>query len=405
MIMAPLPPNEQERLEALHEYHILDTLPESDFDDITRIASEVCHTPIALVTIIDADRQWHKSNRGLMLASGEPEIDSPRKTSFCAHAILTPGHEFVIPDAKNDVRFADNPSVTGEPFIGFYAGIPLVNPEGFALGTLCVMDHKANTLSESQLVTLKALARQVVCQLELRRKNALLKEKQAELQNAYSDLEKFSYIASHDLKSPLNNIISLTHLLKDDYSNVLNDEGNEYINFLNDSAYQLSDLVNGILHYSKSSQLLLEDKEYINVTQLIQEVISLQVVPENCLIYYETSGKQIFTSRIALKQILLNLLHNAIRYGNQENLKIELIFSETSTHYTFEVKDNGPGIEPKNQAKIFDLFERLQKNTHNADGSGIGLAIVKRLVEKLGGNIKVVSDVGMGASFIFQLPK
>ncbi len=403
--MAPLPPNEQERLEALHEYHILDTLPESDFDDITRIASEVCHTPIALVTIIDADRQWHKSNRGLMLASGEPEIDSPRKTSFCAHAILTPGHEFVIPDAKNDVRFADNPSVTGEPFIGFYAGIPLVNPEGFALGTLCVMDHKANTLSESQLVTLKALARQVVCQLELRRKNALLKEKQAELQNAYSDLEKFSYIASHDLKSPLNNIISLTHLLKDDYSNVLNDEGNEYINFLNDSAYQLSDLVNGILHYSKSSQLLLEDKEYINVTQLIQEVISLQVVPENCLIYYETSGKQIFTSRIALKQILLNLLHNAIRYGNQENLKIELIFSETSTHYTFEVKDNGPGIEPKNQAKIFDLFERLQKNTHNADGSGIGLAIVKRLVEKLGGNIKVVSDVDMGASFIFQLPK
>lgn len=405
MIMAPLPPNEQERLEALHEYHILDTLPETDFDDITRIASEVCQTPISLVTIIDADRQWHKSNLGLYLANGQKEIESPRKTSFCAHAILTPGKEFVVPDAKNDARFADNPSVIGEPFIGFYAGIPLVNAEGYALGTLCVLDNKPNTLTENQIITLKALARQVVCQLELRRKNAQLKEKQAELQNAYNDLDKFSYIASHDLKSPLNNIISLTHLLKDDYGNLLNEEGNEYIKFLNDSAYQLSDLVNGILHYSKSSQLLLEDKEYINVTQLIQEVIGLQVIPENCLVYYETSDKQIFSSRIALKQILLNLLHNAIRYGNQQNLKIEIIFSETTTHYSFEVKDNGPGIEPHNQAKIFDLFERLQKKAHDGEGTGIGLAIVKRLVEKLGGAIKVVSDVGMGASFIFTLPK
>jgi hypothetical protein len=403
--MAPLPPNEQERLEALNEYHILDTLPESDFDDITRIASEVCKTPISLVTIIDADRQWHKSNLGLHTPAGEKETESPRKTSFCAHAILTPELELVVPDAKKDARFADNPSVTGEPFIGFYAGIPLVNPEGFALGTLCVLDHKPHTLTDDQLKTLKALARQVVCQLELRRKNTQLKEQQAELQNAYNDLEKFSYIASHDLKSPLNNIISLTHLLKDDYSNLLDEEGNEYINFLNDSAYQLSDMVNGILHYSKSSQLLLENKEYINIAQLIQEVVGLQVIPENCLVYYETGNKQIFTSRIALKQILLNLLHNAIRYGNQENIKIEIFFTESSSKYTFEIKDNGPGIDPKNQDKIFDLFERLQKKTKDGEGSGIGLAIVKRLVEKLGGSIKVVSDLGMGASFIFTIPK
>ena len=399
MKSATIPVNEQERLAALDEYDILDSLPEADFDDITRIASEICHTPISLVTIIHANRQWFKSRHGF------PWSEIHRDISFCAHAMHAPEEVFIVPDAAKDDRFHDNPLVTGEADISFYAGIPLINPEGFVLGTLCVFDTKPNDLTPGQVGTLRSLARQIVCQLELRKKVLQLNETQAELKNAYADLEKFSYIASHDLKSPLNNIISLTHLLKDGYSSKLDEEGNEYINFLNDAAYQLSDLVTGILSYSRSSQMLLEHLEQINLTELIGEVIGLLSVPANTTITYDKSTKEIYTSRIALKQILLNLLHNAIKYIDKPSRKIKIVCTEEPSAYIFEVRDNGPGIAEENQEKVFELFERLQKKSQNGESLGIGLAIVKRLVEKLGGTIKIVSEMTKGTSFIFTIPR
>ena len=397
MEIAAVPANEQERLKALNEYNILDTLPEDDFDDITRLASEICRTPISLVSIIDSNRQWIKSKQGF-----EAEEIS-RDSAFCAHAINFPGEIFLVNDLALDERFKDNPLVTGPPHVRFYVGVALVTPEGYAIGTLSVWDHKPRELDTVQLRTLQSLADQVVTQLELRKKIIQLNKNEAELKRAYDDLEKFSVIASHDLKSPINNIISISHLLKSEYGGKLDTEGNEYINYLNDAAYHLSDLVTGILNYSRSSQLLTENKEPVRLVALLEEVITLLHAPDNCEISFACNNIELYTSRIALKQILTNLLLNAVKHNDKPQAKIVVIVSEHASSVTFEVKDNGAGIAEKDLEKIFNLFETLQHK--NPDSTGIGLSVVKRLLEKLGGVIKVESELGAGSTFSFSIPK
>lgn len=165
-MQAALPSNETERLEALHRYEILDSPSERVFDDFTFLASHICGTPIALITLLDAERQWFKSKLGL-------DIDeTPREVSFCSHAILHPDEVLHVPDATQDARFADNAFVTGQPNVRFYAGAPLVAPCGCALGALCVVDMVPRELTQAQRQALSALGRQVVAQLELRRQSA-----------------------------------------------------------------------------------------------------------------------------------------------------------------------------------------------------------------------------------------
>ncbi len=184
-----MPANEQERLQALYEYDILDTIPEKDFDYLTMIASQICDTPISLVTIIDETRQWFKSNYGLDVR------ETDRVYSFCAHAINTPQTIMVVPDSRLDERFADNPFVTNKPNAVFYAGVPLVTENGFALGTLCVIDNKPRTLKEEQFEALRALSNQVVKLLELRKKNKELVETKEALEKSIDLYAQTSHVA------------------------------------------------------------------------------------------------------------------------------------------------------------------------------------------------------------------
>ena len=154
--------NEEVRLATLHRYRILDTEPEQRFDDLALLASQICGAPMALITLVDADRQWFKSRVGVA------ETETPRSLSFCAHAMLEP-HIFLVPDTLQDDRFRNNPLVTGNPHIRFYAGTALVSREGQPLGALCVADHVPRKLTDDQTAALDALRRQVQAQLELRR--------------------------------------------------------------------------------------------------------------------------------------------------------------------------------------------------------------------------------------------
>ncbi len=160
---AHLPANESERLKALSDYHLLDSSPEQAFDDLALLASQICGCPIATMTLIDEHRQWFKARVGLAAQ------ETPREHAFCAHAILDPQNLTIVPDATRDHRFADNPLVTVADGIRFYAGTPLLTPEGLALGTLCVIDRTPRNLTPTQLHSLRILGRQVSYLLELRR--------------------------------------------------------------------------------------------------------------------------------------------------------------------------------------------------------------------------------------------
>ena len=179
MIPATAPQNESQRLGALRGYEILDTEAERKFDDLTLLAKHICETPIALLSFVDSDRQWFKSRIGLTIPQ------TPRAVSFCDYAILEED-VMVVRDAAADERFADNPLVTGEPGIRFYAGAPLITATGHALGALCVIDHEPRELTDEQLEALRALARQVVAQLELRRR---LKKEREEARDALDERE------------------------------------------------------------------------------------------------------------------------------------------------------------------------------------------------------------------------
>ncbi|MGF1991767.1 MAG: sensor domain-containing diguanylate cyclase [Nostoc sp. ZfuVER08] len=199
---APLPENEAERLKALEDYNILDTLPEQGFDDLTALATYICKTPIALISLIDSDRLWIKSKVGLKVR------EIPRDWAFCSHTILQPQKILVVNNAVKDERFANNPLVKNNPKIRFYAGVPLVTSNGFAVGTLCVIDIIPRQLNDRQLDALYRLSRQAVAQMELiqeihNRKQAEIEGRQLSLTDELTGLHNrrgFFLLAEQQLK-------------------------------------------------------------------------------------------------------------------------------------------------------------------------------------------------------------
>ncbi len=342
---------------------------------------------------------------GLNLIKGGVS-ETSRDVAFCAHAMLGENDIMVVEDARKDKRFHDNPLVTNDPNLVFYAGAVLKTADGLPLGTLCVLDTKPRQLSLEQLHALRTIAKQVMYRFELQKKQTQLLELSSELQKKNEELSRFAYVAAHDLKTPLTTIDALINLVQQEHIDRVDEEGKKILDFIKNSSDRLNRMVEGLLKFSRLENTDISNKKPIDLKNLIQYLkkISGSKIPVKFKL--NTTLDEVILNDTLLDQILMNLVNNAIKYNNKDVVEIELGVSETDSHYWFYVKDNGPGISEENLTKLFTLFETIAtEDRFGEKGNGIGLATVKSLTEKNKGSVSVESIIGEGTTFKFSLSK
>lgn len=398
MISAPLPDVEDKRLARLRELGILDTLEEEAYDDLTMLAAQICQTPIALVSLVDRDRQWFKSHHGLATR------ETRRDIAFCAHAILD-DKPFVINDSANDIRFRDNPLAVGAPFVKFYAGAPLIFEPGIHLGTLCVIDSHARSLSPDQERALAALARQVVSQLKLRLR---VKELQ-QLDHAKDD---FISMVSHELRTPLTAINGALAILQAPSPAASAPQAANLLDIAHRNSDRLIALVNDILDAAKLQsgkiELHLETVDAAALATQAGDMNRSYCDTCNCALAVMVRCAPNTTVRAdpqRVQQVLSNLISNAAKFSRNGDT-VELAVDCTNDDVRFSVTDHGPGIPADAQDRLFKRFSQIKSHANEKlPGTGLGLNISKQLVELHGGTIGFESVPAAHTTFFFTLQR
>lgn len=390
-----IPSNELARLKALYSYDLLDSVSEQSYDDIIAIAAGICDAPVSLISLVDKDRCWFKAKLGL------EEQEAPRAIAYAAHAINTPNEPTIIEDALADERFHDCPLVLEDPPMRFYAGTPLVNEAGHVLGTLCVIDHKPRKLKITQIDTLKRLAKQVVAQFELRKKVNEVKLLNQKLENAYKEMEAFSYSVSHDLKAPLRGIRGFSELILEEYIADLDEDAQSLFQEIMQSVDKMDEMIKDIMNLAKISRLELSATQ-IDLSQCCEAIIKEQ--PNRISYEVQIAPNMVMEGDEKLmKTVWRNLIGNAFKYSSKTlNPRIEIGQKNLDGQNVFYIKDNGAGFDMTTSGKMFNPFHRLHGEVE-FEGNGIGLAIVNRIIKRHHGKIWAESEVGQGAIFYITL--
>jgi len=402
MPAAPIPFNEARRIQSLWECQILDTGPEPLFDDLTQLAARLCGTPIALVSLVDQHRRWFKAKCGVNVDQ------TPRDWAFCGHVVHA-NTELVIPDATSDPRTSDNPLVAGEPHIRFYAGVPLRISDGLPLGTLCVIDTVPREIAQHQLEDLKSLSRQICALLELRKRESRLRDLHEEAIAASKSKSEFLANMSHEIRTPMTAIMGYSQmLLEQDYDQLPPAQRILALECINRNGGHLLDIINDILDISKIEAGKL-DVEALACNPLVvtEEVITLMRMRANAkslLFKHRHEGPipySISTDATRLKQILINLLGNAIKFTETGTVSLLTGYCPQKQQFYVEVEDTGIGMTTEAQAKIFQPFSQADPSmTRRFGGTGLGLTIGKQLAIKLGGDLCLLhSTPGEGSRF------
>lgn len=400
MPAAPLPADEEARLAELHRSSILDTEADPAFDRVTRLAAAMFGTPIALVSFVDENRQWFKSCVGVEIT------ESPRETSFCAHA-LDRSEVLVIQDATADPRFADNALVTGETHIRFYAGAPLRTRNGLALGTLCILDTEphADEFGPEQQQHLADLAAIVIDELELRSAAGALVEARNAAEQANDAKSQMLSFISHEMGGPLTTIYGFSDLLE----RVDLDEGpRDMVVSIRRAAEHLHAVVQDLLDIARLEKGELRlDLDDVDLGVLAAEVVADAGPHADSLgisVTADLDGSSVVAAGdpVRLRQVVSNLVSNATKY-NRPGGSVTVATALDDGAATITVADTGIGISAAEIDTMFDAFVRLESGK-DRKGVGLGLALVRQLVERMGGTISVTSTVGEGSRFEVSLP-
>jgi signal transduction histidine kinase len=388
---------EESRVASLFRYNILDTPPESGFDDIVRVAAAVCETPVSLVSFVSYDRQWFKARIGFDAC--ETTLDR----SVCAH-VVEKGELLVIPDLTNDARTRDNPLVTGPPHIRFYAGAPLVTPEHEVLGALCVIDDRPRPvgLTEGQQDAINVLAGQVMMQLELRRINEARQRDLLAALGASELREQFIAVLGHDLRNPLTAISTGVQMLQTCPSA---DASERVVAMMQRSVMRMSGLIDNVLDFASG--------RLGGVFHIDRQPTQLQPVLDHIVAELQTawSGRTIDVSfaldrpvdcdpaRIA--QLFSNLLGNALVHGLADG-PITIHAATRDGAFELEVANPSAQIPSETLERLFQPFVRGEAAPVGR-GLGLGLFIASRIAAAHGGKLTAHSSNGW-TRFIFSMP-
>lgn len=392
---APRHSAEARRLAALHSYEILDTPREEEFDDIVKVVSAICGTPISAINLIDKERQWFKAEVGLGVR------ETPLPASICAHAILQPGL-FVVPDTLLDERFSDNPLVVDEPRLRFYAGALLETPEGLPLGTICVLDYKPRQLDENQKALLRLMAQQIMKLFELRRINAeeqtarkkaelLVKTSESNLTDVNREAElreQFIAVLGHDLRNPLASILAGTELLQ------RQSNAGETLRLMQGSVSRMSALIDNILDFARGR---LGDGIDLSRSDVFLEPVLRQVVDElrgtapdrriDCDIALD---RTVYCDPGRLGQLLSNVLANALTHGSAAT-PVRVSARVEDDTFELRVSNSGTPIPPATLGKLFQPYFRAEVRS-SQQGLGLGLYIASEIARAHNGTLAATSS-------------
>ena len=405
MVTISKPKNELARIADLRSYDILDTAEEEELNEIVRLVSSICDMPISLISLIDENRQWFKAKVGL------DTKETPREYAFCTHTIRGNG-TFMVPDAKEDERFKDNPLVLDNPNIRFYAGVPLTTPQGQNLGTLCVMDDRPGELSPEQERALRILARQVVSHFELKKKNKVLQSTLQTIENQRKQLESHNQmltrllsIISHDLRNPIENLKQLFGMFSN--GELTTSELKMLRSDVDKSLASTSELLHNLLSWA-SSQIsgMGMNVTRVDLHQLIDEQVKSAEASasqkKNNLVNEVQPSTLINADADMLQFIIRNLVTNANKFTSKGLVKVKLEKEDAS--YRIIVSDTGCGM---NQERISKLFSWKQRQTSlgtvGEKGSGLGLLISQQFAQQHGGVLHVKSEQGIGTAVTVEI--
>jgi signal transduction histidine kinase len=399
-VRVSLPADEPARLAALHDAQVLDTPPEEDFDDIALLASEICGTPMGLVSLVDSDRQWFKAKIGL-------DIDQThRDLSFCAHTIH--GHDLLeVPDATADLRFADNPFVLGGDDIRFYAGAPVVLDGTHSVGTVCVIDRVPRELTPEQRRALRSLARHASVQLELRRYARHAGEIADRLRQLDRMKDSFLASVSHELRTPLSSIRGYLEMLLDDEFDA--ETSRRFLSIMQRNSDRLLRLIDDLLQVAR----LTEDGPRLDLVEVDLAELAHQVtsacrpLAEHKQVTLRDRTESPVPARGDAKRLGLALNHlvvNAIKFTAPGG---EIaVYADTSAEPALIITDTGVGIPADDLPHLFDRFFRTASaDSMAAPGPGLGLAIVRSIIDAHHGSIHVASEPGLGTTVRMTLPR